>query len=106
MKAKEFKHQNVVFAKDQQEYLPLPALKIGDENGNVVFCMGMSFRERLKVLFTGKVWVNLLTFNKPLTPSFLSVNRKDVFSIPFDSIPFEEKYRLFINLGWIIYSDI
>ena len=28
MKPVEFKHQNVVFAKDQPEYQPLPALRI------------------------------------------------------------------------------
>jgi hypothetical protein len=88
MKPIEFKHQNVVFAKDQPEYMPLPALKIDSPQGEVISCWGMSFKERVKVLFIGKIWVSLMSFNKPLTPSYISVNRKDVFSIPDDSVPF------------------
>jgi len=84
MKPVEFKHQNVVFAKDQKEYQPLPALKLNTTEGEVISCWRMSFKERMKVLFTGKVWISLMSFNKPLTPSYMSVNRKDVFSIPED----------------------
>ena len=80
MKPIEFKDQNVVFAKDQPEYQPLPALRLSTPEGEVISCWKMSFKERLKVLFTGKVWLSLMSFNKPLTPSFMSVNRKDVYS--------------------------
>lgn len=76
MKPIEFKEQNVVFAKDQPEYQPLPARRCDDtENIPVISCWKMSFKERLIVLFTGKVWLNLLSFGKPLTPSFLTVNK-------------------------------
>ena len=80
MKPIEFKDRNVVFAKDQTEYQPLPALRLNTPEGEVISCWKMSFKERLKVLFTGKVWLSLMSFNKPLTPSFMSVNRKDVYS--------------------------
>lgn len=80
MKPIEFKEQNVVFAKDQPEYLPLPAFKNDSPQGEVVFCQCLTLKERIKVLFTGKIWVSLLTFNKPLTPSFLSVNKSDVLT--------------------------
>lgn len=76
----EFKEQNCVYAKDQKEYLPLPAHKVGDEKGEVIFCMQLSFKERFKLLITGKLWCSLLTFNKPLTPSFFTVNKKDVLA--------------------------
>ena len=33
MKPVEFKHQNIVFAKDQPEYQPLPALRIDSPTG-------------------------------------------------------------------------
>jgi hypothetical protein len=39
----------------------------------------MSFKERLKVLLTGKIWVYEASFNKPLTPIFLSTNNKEKF---------------------------
>lgn len=80
MKAIEFKEANIVFAKDQPDYLPLPAFKNHSPEGEVVFCQRLSFPERIKILFTGKLWVSLMTFNKPLTPSFFSVNKSDVLT--------------------------
>ena len=62
----EFKGSNVVFAENQPEYLPLPAYKSKD--GMVTICWKLSFKERLKVLFAGKIWQKMLTFNKPLQP--------------------------------------
>ena len=53
MKPIEFKHQNIVFAKDQPEYQPLPALKFESSNGEVVSCWKLSFKERIKIVFTG-----------------------------------------------------
>lgn len=85
MKSIEFKHQNVVFAKDQPQYMPLPALKIDSAQGEVISCWKLTFLERLKVLITGKVWLSLCSFNKPLTPSYLAINRKEVYSHPDDS---------------------
>lgn len=112
MEAIEFKGQNVVIAKDQHQYRALPSLKIQvprlelmDPDGHVIFCQRLCFRERIKVLFTGKIWVSLMTFGK-LTPSYLSTRRKDMFSLNWDSVPMKEKFRIFINLGAIIYSDI
>lgn len=97
MKPTKFKHQNVVFAKDQPEYQPPPALKIEGPEGHVISCWKLSFKERLKVLFFGRVWVDLLSFNKPLTPSFLAVNRKEVFSHPDDSVSLLDKIRAYFK---------
>jgi len=71
MKPTEFSGQNVIFAKDQDEYLDLPAHVAKD--GVVTSCWGLSWSERLQVLFTGKVYTQLLTFNKGLTPQALYV---------------------------------
>lgn len=79
MKPIEFPEHNVVFAKDQPEYKPLPAFREpNSEYGEVVSCWKLSFTERLRILFTGKMWVSLMTFNKPLTPSFFSTKKSDV----------------------------
>jgi len=86
MKPIKFKHQNVTFAKDQPEYEPLPALKLDTPEGEVISCWGMSFKERIRVLFTGCIWVSLMSFNKPLTPSYVSTKRKDVYSHPDDKV--------------------
>ena len=91
MKPVNFKYQNTVFAKDQPEYLPLPSLKLEGEKGNVISCWKLSFIERLRILFLGRIWLDLMSFNKPLTPSFLSTNRKEVFSHPDDLIPVWKK---------------
>lgn len=80
MKPIEFKEQNVVYAKDQPEYVPLPAFKSDDPMGQVVSCWKLSFTERLRVLFTGKLWVSLATFHKPLTPSFFTTKKSDVIT--------------------------
>jgi len=91
MKPIEFKHHNAVFSKDQPEYQPLPALKIDSPQGEVVSCWKLSFIERLRVLIFGNIWVSLSTFNKPLTPSYLSTIRKKVFSHPDDKIKWWKK---------------
>jgi len=78
MKPIEFPEQNVVFAKDQPEYLPLPALNTQNEMGEVISCWHLSFKERLMILFTGKLWVSLASFGKPLTPSFFTVKKSDL----------------------------
>ena len=72
MKPIDFKGRNRVFAKDQPEYGQLPAHKT--HGGLVTSCWKMSFKERLKVLMTGEVWLQLLTFNQPLQPQLLSVD--------------------------------
>ena len=102
MKPVEFKDQNIVFAENQPEYTPLPSLKLPGSEGCVVSCWKLSFRERIKILFTGRVWLSLMSFNKPLTPSYMSVNRKDVYSVHKDSISiwmklFRRMYKFIYN---------
>lgn len=78
MKPIEFKEQNVVYGKDQKQYMPLPALKF--ESGTVVTCWELSWKEVIKLVFTRKVWLAMLTFNKPLQPTFLTINKKELFT--------------------------
>lgn len=93
MKPIKFKHANTEFAKDQEEYNTLPALKLDTPEGHVISCWKMSFKERLTVLIFGNVWLNLMSFNKPLTPSYMSVKRKDVYSHPDDEISIWNKFK-------------
>lgn len=80
MKPKEFKEQNVVYAKDQPEYLPLPGYKAKTKEGDFVFCMGLNFWERLRVLFRGRIWVCLWTFNNPLQPSRFTTRKSELLT--------------------------
>ena len=97
MKPVEFKHQNIVFAKDQPEYQPLPSLRLDTPEGEVISCWRLSFKERLQVLVFGRVWLSLMSFNKPLTPSFMAVNRKEVYSHPDDLVVWYKKLFLSIR---------
>ena len=66
MKPISFKEQNCIIAKNQKEYLQLPAWK--SESGIVISCWQLSFIERIKLVFTGKLWFKILTVNKALQP--------------------------------------
>ena len=56
----------MVFAKDQPQYNPLPAF--ADDDGTVVTCWRLSWRERLRILFSGRFWLITMTFKAPLQP--------------------------------------
>ena len=68
MKPAEFKEQNVVFAKNQPPYLPLPAYQDDIQGGRIFHCWKLSLRERLKIILTGKLWINVLNFHQPPQP--------------------------------------
>ena len=74
MKPIEFKEQTTVYAKDQKPYLPLPAFVHNDEWECITSCWGLTLLERVKVLFTGRIYSTLPTWGKPLTPQKLEVN--------------------------------
>ena len=74
----EFPEQTVVIAKDQPQYRPLPAYQYRDEQGTIVCCWKLSFWERVRVLFTGKLWHTILTFNSPLQPQLLETHKPDM----------------------------
>jgi hypothetical protein len=76
MKAKQFKEVNAVYGENQPEYYPLPAYK--SEDGTAVFCFELDEEERKKIAETGELWVALRTFNKPLQPICVTVNKSDV----------------------------
>lgn len=78
MKLIEFPEQTVVIAKDQSEYRPLPAHQFKDENGRIACCWCLSLKERFQLLITGKLWHQILTFNRPLQPQLLSVEKPEM----------------------------
>lgn len=66
MKPVDFPESNVVYAEDQDEYLDLPVHRTAD--GVVTSCWKLTIWERLRVLFTGRLYFSVLTFNEPLQP--------------------------------------
>lgn len=87
MKIAEFPEQNVVFAQDQPEYLPLPAHRVPGAEGRIVFCWRLTWLERLRVLFTGTIWHQVLTFRQPLQPQLATVEK------PFESPSLASRLR-------------
>lgn len=78
MKLTSFPEVTVTIAKDQPEYLPLPAHVASD--GVVTCCWTMSWRERLRALVTGKVWHQVMTFGAPLQPQLLTTAKPEIDS--------------------------
>ena len=74
MKIIDFKGRNAIFGANQPEYLPLYAYRHEDNEGTVSSCWKLSFRERLRVLITGRMYVSLMTFNTPICPQFVSLD--------------------------------
>jgi hypothetical protein len=75
MKPIKFPEANVVFAENQEEYLPLPAfVDREDPNGTVVSCWGLSLWERVKVLWSGRIYLSVLSFHQPLQPQLPAVD--------------------------------
>jgi hypothetical protein len=70
MKPTDFPGHNVVFAKDQPEYLPLPAHRTSD--GEVTSCWELTEEELQEVMRTRRIYVTQHTFNRPLQPLLLS----------------------------------
>ncbi len=68
MKPIYFKQHNKVYAKDQPAYIPLPVYEDDIQGGRVFHCWQLTFRERLKVLFFGKLWIKILNFTQKLQP--------------------------------------
>lgn len=70
MSPKEFPEVNVVIAKNQSPYLPLPAYVKGDQ---VTICWRLTIWERVVLLVRGELWHQVLNFRDPLQPQKLSV---------------------------------
>lgn len=69
----EFDQQNIVYAKDQPEYRPMPAHRVeGDPNGTVICCWKLTEEEKKQIMETGVIWHSMMTFNAPLQPQLLT----------------------------------
>ena len=73
MKAIDFPQSNVVYAKNQPEYLQLPVYRTIDTDGIVTSCYEVTLWEAIKLLCGAKIWLSVMTMNKPLQPQCLEV---------------------------------
>lgn len=75
----EFPEQTVIYAKYQPEYNPLPAHKFpNDAQGRIACCWKLNIFERIRVLITGRIWHQIATFDEPLQPQLLSVEKPEM----------------------------
>ena len=70
-----FEGCNAEIAKNQPEYKPLHAFQ---DSKVTVTCYRLSFRERVKLLFTGRLWLGQMNFGYPLQPQLPTVNRNEL----------------------------
>lgn len=61
----------VMVAKDQPEYQTLPCAFVEGAEGRRVSRWKLTWRERIRVLFSGSLWLTLLSFNGPVTPCMI-----------------------------------
>lgn len=63
----------VVFAEHQKEYIPLPAILENAYKGHAITCWKLSRKERIKLFFSGNIWLTFMTFHKPLQPILIDI---------------------------------
>jgi hypothetical protein len=71
----EVQPSEVVYAKDQPEYLPLPVLRSGD--GKVLSRWTPTEAERKAIAEGADVLLICWTFNRPLQPLWVGINDSD-----------------------------
>ena len=79
MRLIEFPEQTKIIAENQDEYISMPVHHVlnddGGETGHLICCWKLSFLERIKILFCGKVWHQMLTFGEPIQPQKLTIEK-------------------------------
>lgn len=71
MKPIEFPQQTMVWAKNQPPYLPLPAFV---DELETISCWKLTWRERCKLFFTGRLWLRQSNFGARLQPQAPTVD--------------------------------
>lgn len=77
----EFPEQTIVWAKNQPPYLPLPAYTNERET---ISCWRLTWHERVRVLWTGKLWLRQLNFGQALQPQAPSIETPFIVSVSAD----------------------
>ena len=73
----EFPEQTIVWARNQPPYLPLPAYINEHET---ISCWRLSWRERWRVLWSGRLWLRQMNYGAPLQPQAPCV--ESPFAVP------------------------
>jgi hypothetical protein len=68
MKPIKFKGHNLVLAENQEEYHPLPVCDERTPEGTKVSCWQLTWKERILILFTGRLFISQFTFGHSYQP--------------------------------------
>lgn len=74
---KGFEHLEVVFAKNQPEYIPLPALPV-DDSQRIITRWKLTWKERVAILFGRHIFLWVSTFGNKLQPVMLTCDKPAV----------------------------
>ena len=92
MKPTDFDGSNTAFAKEK-EYIPLPAHRANGTEGIITTCWRTTWRERIRIAATGRVWLQVMSFNQPPQPLLMSAERPA-------HVPYGIVYRKGFFRGW------
>src|SRR5436190_11841674 len=90
-----------VIAKNQPEYLPLPVAFIEYADGvkSLISCYRLTLKERIIILFKGKLWLEQLTGSQyvlqPQRPTIYEPLTKADFEKPKVKLSFKQRYENF-----------
>lgn len=77
MKPIAFYGHTTVIGAGQPEYIPLPAHRSPD-GLTLTWCWRLTWRERIKLLTTGRLWHQVKSFAQPLQPQLLLTERPEL----------------------------
>jgi len=73
-----FKEANVLYSDKGKDTVPMPALRI---NNQVVVRWRMNFFERVRVLFTGNIWIRYGTPDGNLPGTLVTTAKSDLITV-------------------------
>jgi len=83
MKNITFPEANIKIAENQEQYNTVHAFhQPKDQGGSITMCFELTDEEVKEISKTKKLWIKQLTFNGPMTPIALSVNKNDLIEAP------------------------
>jgi len=86
--------QEVVYAKDQPEYIPLRTLKSKSPQGAVLSRWTLTPEQRKAVAEGADIFLELLTFHDPLQPIRVAIGNGDLDTAWIDTCPADKPEKL------------
>jgi len=68
----------ITIGKDSKEYLPLPAVLLGNKEGVVITRWHLPLWERLRLLWHGSLYLSVMTFKGNLQPFKLELEEPEL----------------------------